>query len=194
MMAQTQPSRGTAGIPPAGFDDSVIADGRDPARQSSRRSDRMFTAPEPHQKYEVYDEEFPEGTDLLWLPTVIAGMENKRAVMEHHRAGWIPAAAKDFPRLSGYGHEVPEALLSRGLVDKVDADDPIVIDGQMLVMRPKHMSVRAHRERELAAQTQVENQMQRLRQASRAFRGTQTHRRFAPLPGESGSDQAAQEE
>lgn len=174
-MAQTQ----TTAVPPSTPAGGI---GREPTRQPMRSMERMFTAPEPHEKYEILPGEFPPNMDLLWLPTVVAGMENKRAVMDSFRAGWMPAAASDFPRISGYGHDMPAALLDAGLVDNVKADDAVVIDGQMLVMRPKELSRRAHEQREKQASSQVQTQMRRLRQVSRAFRGTEVRRNHAPMP------------
>lgn len=167
---------GRSNIPPG----SDILE-REPARESARRSTRSYAPPEAHEKYEVYPEEMPAGMDLMWLPTRIAGMPNPQ-VGQYYRAGWQPAASKDFPRISGYGVDFPQAMIDAGLLENAKPDAPIVVDDQMLVMRPMEASRRAAHDRTERAKAQVNNQMARLQQASREFRGTQIQRRFAPLP------------
>ena len=176
-MAQAIPHAAGRNMAPMGAD--VLE--RAPARESSRSSARMYQAPEAHEKYEVWPDEIPAGTDLMWLPTKIAGAPNPK-VSQYYRAGWMPAAAKDFPRISGHGVDFPQAMIDAGLLENVKPDAPIVIDDQMLVMRPKEISRRAERERVSDANQQVENQMRRLQQTSRNFRGTEIRRQHAPLP------------
>ena len=154
---------------------------RESARTSSRVSVRDYTPPEPHEKYELLPDEFPSGMDLMWLPTKIAGMPNDK-VGQYYRAHWQPAKAEDFPRLSGYGTEYPQAMIEAGLLDNVRADAPVIIDDQMLVMRPKELSRRAAKARASAADEQVANQMARLQQAYRNARGVGVKRNFGRLP------------
>lgn len=168
---------GRGGMAP--MDSEVLE--REPSRTSARSSARMYRAPESHEKYEVWPEEIPDGMDLQWLPTKIAGMPNPK-VGQYYRAGWMPAKSEDFPRVSGYGVDFPEAMIAAGLLENVKSDAPIVIDDQMLVMRRKELSVRAERESIEEAKGQVNNQMRRLQQASRAFRGTEIKRQHAPMP------------
>lgn len=142
----------------------------------------MYQPPQAHQKYEIYEDEMPPGQDLMWLPTKIAGMSNPR-VGQYYRAGWMPAKAEEFPRVSGYGVDFPQAMIDAGLLENVPADAPIVIDDQMLVMRPKEISKQAERERISDANAQVDNQMRRLKQAGRNYSRTEIRRgQMAPLP------------
>ena len=154
---------------------------REPARTSARRSERVYTPPEPHEKYLLYPEEIPVGMDAMWLPTKIAGQPNDKAG-QCFRAGWQPAAAKDFQRISGFGVDYPQSMIDAGLLEIVKPDAAIIVDDQMLVLRPKELSRRAKEQNDRLASDQVENQMRRLRQASRNFRGTEVRRQHAPLP------------
>ena len=155
---------------------------REPSRHSDRSSERMYQRPEPHEKYHLDDSEIPEGMDMMWLPTAVAGQPNARIVTECYREGWRPSAAKDFARISGYGVEFPQEMIEMGLLENVKPDAPIVIDDQMLVQRPKQLSQRYYARAHEQAVGQVDNQMRRLRQASRGFRGTEIKRQHAPLP------------
>lgn len=155
---------------------------RQSARTSARASARDYQVPEPHERYELRPEEFPPGMDLMWLPTKIAGMPNDK-VAQYYRAHWQPAKAEDFPRLSGYGTDYPQAMIEAGLLDNVRADAPVIIDDQMLVMRPKELSRRAAKARANDADNQVANQMARLQQSYRNARGVGVQRgKFGKLP------------
>ena len=154
---------------------------RESARTSARVSTRDYLPPEPHEKYELLPEEFPPGMDLMWLPTKIAGMPNDK-VGQYYRARWEPAKAEDFPRLSGFGTDYPQAMIDAGLLDNVRADAPVIIDDQMLVMRPKELSRRAAKARAAAADDQVANQMARLNQAYRNARGVGVRRKIGAMP------------
>lgn len=161
---------------------------REESRSSSRTSSRMYQAPEAHEKYEVWPEEIPSGMDLQWLPTRIAGAPNPQ-VMQYYRAGWQPAKSSDFSRISGFGVDVSPAMLDAGLLEIVKGDAPVVVDDQMLVMRPKELTLKAERQRNTAADEMVVNQMRRLQQTSRAFKGTEIkHGRFAPMPDQPRAD------
>ncbi len=165
-----------------------LAPERASARTSARVSVRDYRPPEPHEKYELLPEEFPPGMDLMWLPTKIAGMPNDK-VGQYYRARWEPAKAEDFPRLSGFGTEYPQAMIDAGLLDNVRPDAPVIIDDQMLVMRPKELSRRAAQARASAADEQVKNQMTRLSQAYRNARGVGVKRQFGALPTAPQSDE-----
>lgn len=154
---------------------------REPTRTSERSSARGYQVPEPHEKYELFEEEIPAGMDAMWLPTRIAGMPNPQ-VSQYYRAHWQPAAAKDFPRVSGFGTEFPEAMIAAGLLENVKPDAPIVIDDQMLVLRPKEFSAKAMRQHRKATDDQVANQMARLKQAYRNAGGVGIRRGHGALP------------
>lgn len=160
-------------------DDDVPA--RESARQSERVPARGYHRPEPHEKYELLPEEFPPGMDLNWLPITIAGAPNDK-VGEHYREGWQPVTAETVPRISGYGTQYPESMIKAGLLKNVEPDAPIIIDGQMLVMRPQELSRRAARENASAANSQVANQMARLSQSYRNARGVGVRRNIGAMP------------
>lgn len=161
---------------------------REPARFSERVMERPYMQPEPHTKYEIAAEDIPPGMDAMWLPTKIAGAPNPQ-VGQYYRAGWQPARAEDFPYHSGYGVQYPEMMVEAGLLEIVKADAPVIIDDQMLVLRPRELSARANRARQQEAHNQVENQMRRLRQVSRTFRDTRIQRSHAPMPDQAPVDE-----
>ena len=166
---------------PMGIDDERAPIGRESSRQSSRSPARAYLPPEPHEKYELLPEEFPSDMDLNWLPITIAGAPNDK-VGQHYRAGWQPARAEDFKRISGYGVEYPPSMIKAGLLQNVEADAPVIIDGQMLVMRPKELSLRAARQQANDADSQVANQMARLNQSYRNARGVGVRRNIGTMP------------
>lgn len=171
---------GRVAIPPMGADTQETPV-REPARQSARRAVR-YAVPEPHEKYEIPPHMIPKGMDPLWLPVTIAGAPNP-LVGDYYRAGWQPATSADFPELSGYGTEYPPAMISRGLLKNVEAEEPIIKDGLMLVLRPKELSAAARAEEGREANAMVDNHLRRLKQASRSFRGSEIKRgRYAPMP------------
>lgn len=189
-MSETQPvPHGRAARTPPGaaealnpFEDDEPT-GRQSARRPARHPARMYTPPEPHEKYELWEEEKPPGMDWMWLPTSVAGAPNSRIVGQCFRAGWQPAKSIDFPRISGHGVEYPPEMIAAGLLQNVSDDAPIVIDEQMLVLRPAELSRKYEAQAKRNASDQVDNQMRRLRQASRGFRGTELKRgQHAPLP------------
>lgn len=151
------------------------------ARQPVRRESRPYVPPPPHRKYHIDPRDIPPGMDALWLPTRIGGEPN-RQVGQYYRSGWQPATAEMFPEISGYGVEFPANMVEAGLLENVRADAPIVVDDQMLVLRPKELSRAAAAEHERQSHDQVAIQMQRLKQVSRDFRGTEIRRRHAPMP------------
>ncbi len=157
-----------------------LAPPQEPVRIESRRSER-YTVPEPHERFELYPEEVPSGMDPTWQPISIMGQPNEK-LAQFYRAGWQPAAAKDFPRVSGYGVEYPQAMIDAGLLRNVEANAPVLLDNQILLLRPKELSVRAERRRNRDAVDQVTTQMNRLSQAYRSARGVGVQRRHAPMP------------
>lgn len=173
------PHRNTPSRPPG----SEALDGRSSARASSRNSARAdYTPPEPHEKFHLFDEEIPDGMDAMWLPITVAGQPNGK-VNELFRAGWEVARAEQVPRLSGFGHEYPEAMVRAGLLKNTEADEPVIVDTQMLVFRPLELSRRAKAVEQRHSAEQVDNQMRRLRMTSRKFSQTETTRgRYAPMP------------
>jgi len=167
--------------------------GREPSRQSSRAPTR-FIAPEPYEKFTLSEDEIPEGMDAFWLPTKILGQPS-REVMQYYQAGWEPARAQDFPRISGYGVEYPKALLDAKLIETISAESPIIIDDLMLVMRAKTVSRAAHQRRIHDAVDQVQNQMRRLQSAYRHRGGDLGIRRnkFEQLPNTAPQQDADEE-
>jgi len=165
----------------AGEADAEDAIARESARVTARTQARAYRPPEPHEKYELLDDEFPPGMDLMWLPITIAGAPNEK-VGQYYRAGWEPARAESFARISGFGTEYPDSMIRAGYLKNIEADAPVVIDGQMLVLRPKELSRRAAREHANLADSQVANQMARLQQSYRNARGVGVRRNIGAMP------------
>jgi hypothetical protein len=156
---------------------------REPARSSTRGTSRGFVAPEQHERFAIGEDEGPPGMDRFWAPTSIAGMPNSNYLHNLLRAGWEPAEAKDFPRISGIGEELPAKLVAKGLLSEVLPGDPIEKDGLMLMLRPMELSRRAHQQRERDAYNAVDAQMERLQQTYRpAGRGAGINRRRGQAP------------
>ncbi len=156
---------------------------REPARQPARRPERLFTPREPDQKYAIYDDQQDPAFDYKWEPTRIVGLSNARKLGEAHRAGWDFACASEFPDLTGCGYDFPADMVARGLLKNVEANEPIEIDDQVLLKRPKELSLKAREREKRAAYSTVANQMQRLQQAYRPADPRQPgiSRRFRPM-------------
>jgi hypothetical protein len=144
-----------------------------------------YLAPLPHEKYQIPEELRDPDMDYLWLPSSIFGEPNKRAIAQHFRMGWVPAQAKDFPHISGYGADYPAELVARGLVDNVRPDDILEVDGLMLVQRPLAVSQMARKQMAAEAADRVNNQFRRLQSQYRAnFEGGGVKRAIRPLADE----------
>jgi|SRR5215472_923389 len=145
------------------------------ARDYYRSMARVEPVPDGHLKYHIHREDFVPDCDHEWVPVRVNGLDSGqlRRSMGH---GWVPARACDFPQLSGYGVEYSDNLRRAGYVPNVQADDPIEIDGQMLMIRAAELSKRAEVDRLKAAQDQVDTQMRRLEMISRKKIGDRTGR------------------
>lgn len=157
---------------------------------SERTDSRAFTPPEPDKIFDIPAEDIPGDMDAFWEPLSIVGSPNKQQLSELMRSGWEPARAEDFPRQSGYGHQLPGNLVSRGFLTEVQADDPIVQREMMLLIRPKALSQRARQKQNAEARHIVDNQMDRLRAQYTSHRGGM-RRSIAPQPDQ--AEMAAQE-
>ena len=175
-------------VPPMGVEPPT----REPARSAARQPARFFTAPEAHEKYHIPVEMMDPAYDYMWQPTVIAGQPNQRKLSEFHRSGWDFAKSSDFAELSGYGVEYPQAMVDRGLLHVVSADEPMEVDGQILLMRPKELSKAARKKDAERAYSQVENQMKRLQQAYRPADPRQpgVQRRHRPMADDGYTEEA----
>lgn len=173
-MAQTVSTAAATSAPPTertnqrpnGVDDS-----RMPAREYYRSMARPDPAPTAHLKYHIDKADFVEGCDHVWVPIRVNGM-NSGQLDQYLKNGWVPARACDFPKHSGYGEQYNDALRRKHYVSDVQADDPIEIDGEMLMLRAAELSQAAEVERIKQARNMVDVQMQRLEMASRASLGS----------------------
>ena len=109
---------------------------RTPSRTDTRVPAR-FVPKEPHEKFDITQECIPEGLEAEWKALEIMGMSNRQHMINQFQAGWVPARAADFPAESGYGIDFGQAVVDLGLMKVTKPDDPIVKNGQMLMLRPK---------------------------------------------------------
>ncbi len=152
-------------MPPMGYEAQRV-----PAKEPARNASRNRVLPEPHETYEIAPDELMEGMDHFWMPTRISGQPNPD-IRDFYEAGWEPAAAKDFPRQSGYGREYPASMIAAGLLENVGPNDAVIRKDLMLVVRPKHLSQRAEQATKARAVDQVRNQYARLQQSYRGRDG-----------------------
>lgn len=134
---------------------------RTPSRADSRTPAR-FVPKEPHEKFDISQENVPEGLIAEWKAYQIMGMSNRDHMVSLFQAGWMPARAADFPNESGYGVDFGQAVMDLGLIKAAGADDPIIKNGQMLMLRPKELVDAAQRHDKAAANNQVDTQIKRL--------------------------------
>jgi hypothetical protein len=163
-------------MPDTIIDDATRDDGREPPRESTRMRPR-----EPHEKYNVDPQQRVRGQSYMWVATSIRGAPNPR-LGQFMRAGYRPCRAADHPDLSDYGL-YDQSLVDMGVVQKVDADSPVVLDGQMLVSRDTPLTAKAVGERDAAAQRQMDDHMRRIREKSEREIGagrTRLSRRYGP--------------
>jgi hypothetical protein len=163
------------------------------ARMTARELER-FMPPEPHERFHIDPRFFPAGMQVQWLPYLIKGMLNPQ-VNDYWRAGWVPARAEEFPEMSGYKLPIPAALKSVRLPDgtslgqEVQADDPVIKDGQMLIVRPKEISEYAEERRDRGAKRQFRDHIDRITSQSRAAIGDKTRFRQFAARDEASTDQ-----
>lgn len=134
---------------------------RTPSRADARVPSR-FVPKEPHEKFDISMEHVPEGLEAEWKALEIMGMSNRQHMINQFQAGWTPARAADFPLESGYGVDFGKAVMDLGLMKPTGPDDPIVKNGQMLMLRPKELVDAAKRHDKAAANQQVDTQIKRL--------------------------------
>ena len=148
---------------------------RMPAREYYRSMARPEPMPEGALKYHIDKRDFVPDCDHEWVAIRVNGMETG-ALGRAHSKGWVPARACDFPVLSRYGKDYGAALRAAGYTKDVQADAPIEIDGEMLMVRSAELSAQADRENRKAAQEQVDTQMRRLEMISKRHLGERTGR------------------
>lgn len=148
--------------------EAAAPSGRDTQRASSRQPTRMFTPIEPHLRYELHPHEIPADMEAQWVVLSVKGAPGPN-LGRYYQNGWMPALAKDYPRLSGFGIKYPDQLIRAGLIKETQDDDPVLDDdkSQILMVRPKEYGVRAEAARRNDAVSLVETQMDRLQLHSR---------------------------
>ncbi len=158
------------------IDDATRDDGREPSREAMRIRPR-----EPHEKYDLDPSQRVRGQSYVWAATSIAGAPSRR-LGQFIRAGYRPCRAADHADLSDYGL-YDQNLVDMGVVPKIDADSPVVLDAQMLLSRPTPLNAKAVAERDAAAQRQMDDHMRRIREKSEREIGagrTRLSRRYGP--------------
>ena len=174
-----------------GLDDAdplaALADagGRAPARTEARRPVR-FAPVQPENRYTIPPNRIPAGMTAEWKALSVFGVPNRNHMVELCRAGWVPAKASDFPEFSGYGTDFAPAVLAMGNMKPCQADDPVVINQLILMLRPKEYSDEAVEQHRADSRTQMNDQLRRLALTSRAAVGagnTKITRQYVGDPG-----------
>ena len=151
--------------------DASREDGREPIRAARRR---------PREEHEKYDIEGgrQRGMDYIWAATKIPyTTQRSPRLPAFRRAGWEFCRAADHPDLSGYQPGEGNArMIELGIDDEVRADDPVIQNGLVLMMRPKSLSQEAEAEDKARAKGQIEDYMLTLRQKSERAIGPQRTR------------------
>jgi hypothetical protein len=150
--------------------------GRDESRSVERDplADWGYETPVPrHMRFEIGPEALKKGFDHFWAATTIAGQPNPK-LGEFWRAGWRPAAAKDFPKQSGLDLNVDQRMVELGFMKKVGPDDPIIDGGLMLVLRPMQLSTQSRKNDQYEADKALYDKTEALRQQSRRAIGDKT--------------------
>lgn len=147
--------------------------GRRSVRKEARVKQR-YVPPQPHQKFDIPANRVPSGMVAEWKAITIAGMTNRNHMIACYRAGWTPATAEQFPENSGYGQKFGEAVVAMGLMEDIKATDPVILDGQMLMLRAKELVEDAGYRDHEEARKQVNTQLRRLQINSRREVGANT--------------------
>lgn len=175
--------------PPGGLDMSSVPEiastsptGRDEARSVERDpiADWGYERPiERHLRFEMEQSAQKAGFDYFWAATKIAGQPNPK-MGEYWRAGWRPARAADYPRLSGLDLNVDPRMVELGFMKKVKDDDPIIDGDLMLCLRPMQLSNQSRKNDQYEADKALYDKTEALRQQSLRAIGekTQMSRRF----------------
>lgn len=174
--------------PPIVADGARDGSGREEAREFVRDRPR-----EPHEKYDLGRSNVPRGMTFQWVSTRIPYTTLRNPRLDSFRgAGWQFARAEDFPEHSGYKptREVNQRLIDLGIDSEVRADDPVVKDNLVLMMRPKQLSAEAEGEQREKAARQINDHLRRQRELSERQIGAQrTTMRKSYAPAEAPSDQ-----
>lgn len=155
---------------------STSPTGRDEARTVERDplADWGYETPVPrHMRFEIAESALKKGFDHFYVATTIAGQPNPK-LGEFWRAGWRPAAAKDFPKQSGLDLKVDARMVELGFMKQVLSDDPIIDGGLMLVLRPMQLSQRSRKNDQYEADKALYDKTEALRAQSRRAIGDKT--------------------
>jgi hypothetical protein len=150
---------------------------------------------EPHLKYHIPKNKIPAGMVAEWKALTVKGMSNRDHLIEVYRAGWQPARAEQFPEFSGFGINFGDRTLQIGIspegaaiyLENVKAGDPIVLDGQILMLRPEELNEEAHDENKRRAVDDVAQQIARLSGRSREQIGAQLTKVTREFVGKGGN-------
>lgn len=149
---------------PARLADASRDDGRTPDREFVRQRPR-----DPSEKYDLRGQRLDPRMSYFWASLKIPYTTQRNPRLDSfRRAGWQFARAADFPEQSGYraGQEANERFVELGIDDKVSADDPVIRDNLVLMMRPKHMTEEAEREQRTEASRQINDHLRQQKERS----------------------------
>jgi len=169
---------------------------RAPQRAEYREAVRVKPR-EAHQKFDIPPGRRLAGYSYLWsaLKVPYSAVRSRR-LAEYRAAGWQFVRAADMPELSGYKPQaqVNTRFVELGIDDEVRADDPVILDGSVLMIRPERFTEEAERERTQAAHRQLREHLQRQHEKSaREIGESRTFiRTNAETPDEAPSDRDAE--
>lgn len=127
-----------------------------PARGGDREPERLTRPSTANQgdKYYVDYTKLPRGYTAEWKRISVFGMQDTQNIVEAHRFHWRPVPHKNQPHILGHlGNDNPE--------------QPIIISGLQLMMRPAYLSEEADAERIQDTDAVLSNQLQALRLKSK---------------------------
>lgn len=130
--------------------------------ETSRASDRTVERPvqrlqrpghaTSESRFAVDLNKLPRDMDVNWKRVSVFGLEDKRNQIICAQNHWQPVTHEMQPHILGH-------LGKPG--------QPIIVDGQMLMIRPKYLSEEAEKERNQETDYQTQQQLQSLRLASK---------------------------
>lgn len=171
MTETTSPGRPTRAIAPP----TITSDAprlADASRDDGRTQDRDFVRQrprDPSEKYDLRGQRLDPKMSYFWASLKIPYSSQRNPRLDSfRRAGWQFARAADFPEQSGYrpGKEVNERFVELGIDDKVSADDPVIRDNLVLMVRPKVMTDEAEREQKVEASRQINDHLRQQKDRS----------------------------
>lgn len=123
-------------------------------RQPERRLERPSNA-QRDNRFDIDHRLVPKGMAVEWKRVALLGQEDRRNQVVSNQFHWKPVPHSEQPQILGFlGESKPQ--------------QPIVVDGLMLMQRPAYLTEEAHNEREDSANYLIAQQLQSLRGRSKA--------------------------